>query len=98
MQLKPVPLDATDQAVAWTPLPHYHRGMTKALKRAFDAASQLPEKDQDALAAAILEELAADERWEAALAAAPAVLERLADEALGEHRAGRTKPLDLDRR
>ncbi len=72
--------------------------MTKALKKAFDAASKLPEKDQEALAAAILEELKADERWESAVAATPDALERLADEALKEHRAGRTKPLDLDRR
>ncbi|MDO8667193.1 MAG: hypothetical protein Q7J79_11310 [Gemmatimonadales bacterium] len=68
--------------------------MTKALKKAFDVASRLPDQEQDALAAAILEELAADERWEAAVAAAPGALERLADEALSEYRAGRTKPLD----
>ncbi len=72
--------------------------MTKALKKAFDVASKLPDKEQDALAAAILEEMAADERWEAALAATPSALERLADEAMAEHRAGRTKPLDLDKR
>ena len=70
--------------------------MTKALKNAFDVASRLPDREQDALAAAILEELAADERWEAAVAATPGALERLADEALGEYRAGRTKPLDPD--
>jgi hypothetical protein len=72
--------------------------MTKALKNAFDAASKLPEKDQEQLAAAILQELAADARWEAAVGAAPDALERLADEALAEHKAGQTKPLDLDRR
>ena len=72
--------------------------MTKALKKAFDAASKLPEKDQEALAAAILEELAADERWDAAVTANASALEKLAEEALGEHRAGRTTPLDLDRR
>jgi len=71
--------------------------MTKALKRAFEAAAKLPDQDQDALAAAILEELVADERWEAALGADPGALEGLADEALNEHRQGRTKPLDLDR-
>jgi hypothetical protein len=72
--------------------------MTKALKKAFDAASRLPEKDQEELAAAILEELAADHRWEAALRSSPDVLERLADEALAEDKAGRTKPLDFDQR
>ncbi len=70
--------------------------MTKALKKAFEAASRLPDREQDELAAAILEELAADERWEAALAQSQRALERLADEALKEHRAGRTETLDPD--
>ena len=68
--------------------------MTKALQKAFDAASRLPDQDQDALAAAIVAELAADARWEAALAATPDALGQLADEALAEHRSGRSKPLD----
>lgn len=71
--------------------------MTHALKKAFEIASSLPDREQDALAAAILEEVVADERWEASLAASPGALEVLADEALREHRAGRTKPLDPDR-
>lgn len=70
--------------------------MTKALKDAFEAASRLPEADQDQLAAAIVQELAADARWEAALASAPDPLARLAEEALAEHRAGRSRPLDPD--
>jgi len=70
--------------------------MTNALKKAFEVASRLPDPEQNALAAAILEELAADERWEAAVAAGPGALERLADEALAEHRAGSTRPLDPD--
>ena len=70
--------------------------MTKALKKAFEAALRLPDRAQDELAAAILEELDADERWEAAFARSQDALERLADEALEEHRAGRTEPLDPD--
>ena len=70
--------------------------MTEALKRAFEAASRLPEPEQNELAAAILEELNADERWETAFARSQDALARLADEALAEHRAGRTKPLDPD--
>lgn len=66
--------------------------MTKSLEAAFKAASGLPEEEQDSLAAAILAELAFD----AAIASRPDVLERLADEALAEHRAGRTLPLDPD--
>jgi len=70
--------------------------MTKALKKAFEAASRLPDRDQDELAAAILEELTADERWEAAFAESQEALKLLADEALKEHRARRTEALDPD--
>jgi histidinol-phosphate/aromatic aminotransferase/cobyric acid decarboxylase-like protein len=70
--------------------------ITKALKRAFEAASRLPDPDQDELAAAILEELETDERWEVAFGRSQDVLARLADEAPEEHGAGRTEPLDPD--
>lgn len=70
--------------------------MTKALERAFKAAAALPDADQDALAAAILEDLAAEERWARLLADHPGALERLADEALAEHQEGKTVPLDPD--
>lgn len=63
--------------------------MTKALKKAFEAASRLPDREQDELATAILEELAADERWEAVFVQSQPALERLAEEARREHRAGR---------
>ena len=70
--------------------------MTKALRKAFEAAAGLPDREQDELAAAILEELAADKRWEGVLAQSQEALKRLADEALQEHRAGRTTALDPD--
>ena len=70
--------------------------MTKALRKAFEVASRLPDREQEEIAAAILEELAADERWEAAFAESQVALKRLADEALNEHRAGRTEALDPD--
>jgi hypothetical protein len=70
--------------------------MTKALKKAFEVASRLPDREQDELATAILEELAADERWEAAFAQSQQALEHLAEEARKEHRAGRTEALDPD--
>ena len=71
--------------------------MTKLLEKAFEEASKLPPEEQDALAAAILEEVAVDSLWDAAFARQPGALEQLADEALHEHRAGRTQPLDPDR-
>ncbi len=70
--------------------------MTNKLKKAFDAASKLPPAEQDALAAAILEEVKVDSLWEASFAKKPGALEHLADEALDEHRAATTRPLDPD--
>jgi hypothetical protein len=71
--------------------------MTKALDEAFKEAAKLPPPKQDALAQAILSELRGDEQWDELFAQSRDVLERLADEAMEEHRAGRTQPLDPDR-
>ncbi len=70
--------------------------MTKALQDAFREAEKLAEVDQDQLAAAIHAEIEADSAWEARLAGSQGALEALADEALSEHRSGRTLPLDSD--
>lgn len=72
--------------------------MTKSLEQAFQAASRLPDAEQDELAAAILAEIEAEERFDAALSDSHEVLEQLADEAIAEHRGGRTEPLDPKRR
>ena len=71
--------------------------MTKALQDAFAAASRLPERDQDSLAAAILEEVALEERWASSLRATAGALEQLADEAIADHKANRAEPLDPDK-
>ena len=65
--------------------------MTKLLKKAFDEASKLPEKEQDALARMLLEELASERRWDELFAGSHDLLGQLADEALAEHCAGRTE-------
>ena len=70
--------------------------MTMSLRKAFEAASRLSDREQDELASAILEELAADERWDVAFGQSQSALKRLAEEALKEHRAGRTEVLDPD--
>ena len=70
--------------------------MTNKLKKAFDAAAKLPPAEQDALAAAILEEVKVDGLWDSSFAKKPGALERLADEAIEEHRSARTRPLDPD--
>jgi hypothetical protein len=70
--------------------------MTKALQDAFREAEKLPEAEQDQLAAAIRAEIEAGHAWDARLAASGGALGALADEALAEHRSGRTLPLDPD--
>ena len=71
--------------------------MTRLLDEAFAAAAELPEAEQNALASALLSELASEQAIDAAIATRPDVLTRLADEAVAEHRAGRTEALDPDR-
>ncbi len=68
--------------------------MTGALKRAFEVASKLPDAEQDALAAAILEELESERRWDELFQRSADTLAKLAQEALAEDRAGRTRSLD----
>jgi hypothetical protein len=67
--------------------------MTKLLTEAFARIEQLPDEDQDALASALLAELASESKIDALIASRPDVLRELADNALAEHAAGRTRPL-----
>ncbi len=55
---------------------------------------QTSRAEQDALAAAILEELASERRWDELFERSTDTLAKLAKEALAEDRAGRTRPLD----
>jgi hypothetical protein len=71
--------------------------MTRLLDQAIAQAKQLPEEDQEAIASIILREIESERRWDELFARPESadVLSRLADEALAEHRAGRTRKLDL---
>ena len=71
--------------------------MTKLLQRAFEEASKLPENEQEALGRILLEELASERRWEDFFAGSHDLLAELADQALTEHRAGRTEKLDPEK-
>lgn len=71
--------------------------MTDLLEKAFSEAAKLPQKQQDHLGAWILAELASERKWEKAFAESADALAKLADEALAEHRAGRTKVLAPDK-
>jgi hypothetical protein len=67
--------------------------MSTALATALAEVAKLPLEEQEALAALLLDEIRSEQRWSSTLADSQSLLERLASEALGEHRAGKTKPL-----
>jgi hypothetical protein len=67
--------------------------MTKLLETALEQVAKLPASEQDAMAAIVLEELASEQRWADSLAKSQDKLAKLAEEALAEYKAGRTKPL-----
>jgi hypothetical protein len=68
--------------------------VTDLLRRAFDAASQLPEEEQDAVAEWLLAELATEQEWEGRFVKTQDALSVLAREASEEHERGETKELD----
>jgi hypothetical protein len=70
--------------------------MTHLLKKAFSEAEKLSEVEQNTIARWLLGELTSERRWDQAFAESEDQLDRLAGEALEEHRQGKTKPLDPD--
>jgi hypothetical protein len=70
--------------------------MVQLMEKALAEISKLSENEQEAFAAWILDELNSERRWNEAFAASSDLLEQLAKEALAEHRAGKTLPLDPD--
>jgi hypothetical protein len=72
--------------------------MSQLMEYAIEKAKQLPEADQEALAAIILQEIESERRWDELFArpASADLLARMADEALDDVRAGRARKLDLN--
>jgi hypothetical protein len=68
--------------------------MTKLFAKAIERVQQLPADLQDAAAAHLLADLDGELRWDPTLDETGESLATLADEAVSEYRAGRTKPLD----
>lgn len=60
--------------------------MTELLRKAFDEANKLPEREQDAIASRMLVEIESERHWDKAFASSGDLLSRLADEALEEHK------------
>ena len=67
--------------------------MTELLEKAFVEASKLPQEAQDMLAKMLLDDLAAEEKWDETFARSQDKLATLADEALAEYQSGWTKQL-----
>ena len=67
---------------------------TKLLEKALAEIAKLPNEEQEAIGAWLLEELAAERTWEKLLRRSPDALAQLAEEALAEHRAKNTETLD----
>ena len=70
--------------------------MGKLLEKAIAEASKLPEDEQEAIGAWMLAEIDSERRWDELFARPSDILERMAEEALREHEAGLTQPLDPD--
>lgn len=68
--------------------------MTQLLEDALRKVGKLSEDEQNAIASQILETLEDEEAWGKILRKNPAKLRKLAEQALDEHRRGKTRPLD----
>jgi hypothetical protein len=64
--------------------------MTKLLEEAFSELNKLPESEQNNFAQLIIEEL----NWENSFASSQDTLLSMANEAITEYKAGKTKPFD----
>ena len=72
--------------------------MNQLLQEASERAAKLPEGEHDRFARFLLAELESEGRWAELFSSTESedLLERLADEALSEHRAGATRRLTAE--
>jgi hypothetical protein len=70
--------------------------MTQLLEQALAKLQELPESEQDAIAALILDELADEERWQESFARSQDQLAKLAEKARADIRAGRVRDIGID--
>lgn len=70
--------------------------MTHLLEKALAEVQKLPDPDQDAIAAMILDELADEHQWDEAFARSQDQLERLAERARRDVSAGRVRNVGID--
>ena len=70
--------------------------MTQLMQKALAEIKKLPEAEQDAIAAVILEEIADELRWDEAFARSQDKLATLADRVREDIRAGRVRNAGID--
>jgi hypothetical protein len=70
--------------------------MSQLLNQSIAEARKLPDEQQDAIAALILDEIADDRRWKEAFTASPGKLAALADRTAEQVRAGRCRAVGFD--
>ena len=72
--------------------------MTRLLQEAFERVAKLPQEDQNKFARFLLAALESDQRWDELFARPESedLMERLADETLADHRAGRTQLVNIE--
>lgn len=68
--------------------------LSALLEKTLQKISLLPESEQDMLADLLQKELESDKQWSKSLKDSQDQLEQLADEALTDHKEGRTESLD----
>lgn len=71
--------------------------MNRLLEQAIEEAHKLPESDQEAIGAWLLAEIESERRWDELFSKPSAAIDRMAQDALEEHRTGKTTPLDPDK-
>ena len=72
--------------------------MSHLMEQALEKARQLPEHDQEAIAAIILQEIESEQRWDELFSRPESadMLSGMADEALAEAKAGQARRLDVN--
>ncbi|MFH1096574.1 MAG: hypothetical protein ABH886_05970 [Candidatus Desantisbacteria bacterium] len=70
--------------------------MTQLLEKAFGQVEKLPQILQDEVAEQVLEDIEGEFKWDRTLAKSHDKLAKLANQALEEFRAGRTKKMGFD--
>jgi len=71
--------------------------MSTLLEKAFNEFLKFSETEQNIFAKWILEELESERKWDKLFAESEDILEKLAEEALKEHKEGKTEVLDFNK-